>query len=539
MAMTKNFGSLIKEKASFYKQKALFIFKDRSVSYEEFQEKTSLIAAGLEGHGLKKGDRVAVHFSNCLEIVESYFAIGKAGAIAIPLNPMFTPREIKYVVNNSGARFLITSESSLATIQSVRNEMPSLEEVVVQSTEVHSDTISYRDLYGVTSDKLDGLDVDPDSVAMILYTSGTTGDPKGAMLTHNGLITNAEVMVETLGFRENDRSLCVLPLFHLFATAFDLLQMMCAGASTVIIEGKFDAETACQMIEKHKATVLIGVPTIFIYLINHPGRKKYDLTSLRIGDTGGGPVPVDLKLAFEKEVGMFLAESYGLTEMSPVVSVEIPGKERRIGSCGLTLPGLKTRVVDQNGKDVPPGEIGELVVSGAPHVMKGYWNMPDETAKTIKDGWLYTGDLVKKDKDGYIYVVDRVKDMIICGGYNIYPKEIEMVLYSHPAVLEAAVVQAFDNVKGEIPKAYIVLKPGDKITEKEMNQFCRENLAAYKVPRAFEFVESLPKTVTGKIRKVEMRKKRPGKTSAVVTCGSNARNELTCMIGIREGQNGK
>ena len=386
--------------------------------------------------------------------------------------------------------------------------MPTLEKVFVQAQGETPNCILYRNLYEGLSAGEDGLDVDPDTVAMILYTSGTTGAPKGAMLTHNGLITNSDVMVDTLGFTENDRSLCVLPLFHLFATAFDLLQMMCAGASTIIVEGKFDAETACQLIEKHKATVLVAVPTIFIYLINHPGRKNYDLTSLRIGDTGGGPVPVDLKLDFEKEVGMFLAESYGLTEASPVVCVERPGRERRLGSCGLTLPTIQTRVVDQDGKDVPPGEVGELIVSGYPHIMEGYWKMPEETAEAIRDGWLYTGDLVRKDEDGYIYVVDRVKDMIVCGGYNIYPKEIEMVLYSHPAVLEAAVVQAFDDVKGEIPKAYLVLKPGEKVTEKEMNKYCRENLAAYKVPRAIVFVDELPKTITGKIRKVEMREQK-------------------------------
>ncbi len=503
--MAKSFGLLIKEKAAKHKDKTLFIFKDQQVSYEAYQKKTSRMAAGLASYGLKKGDRVAVHFSNCLEIVESYFAVGKAGAISIPLNPMFTPREIKYVVNNSEAKFLITSEGFLPTLQSVRQEMPTLEKVIVQGTRDYPDTIPYRKLYEGVTKKVEGLDVDPDSVAMILYTSGTTGSPKGAMLTHDGLIENAEIMVNTLGFQPSDRSLCVLPLFHLFATAFDLLQMMCAGASTVIVE-RFDAEIACQVIEKYKASVLIAVPTIFIYLINHPGRKKYDLTSLRIGDTGGGPVPVDLKLAFEKEVGMFLAESYGLTEASPVVCVERPGQERRIGSCGLTLPGMETRVVEQEDKDVPPGEVGELIISG-PNVMKGYWKMPEETAKTLRGGWLHTGDLVRKDQDGYVYVVDRVKDMIICGGFNIYPKEIELVLYSHPSVLEAAVIGLKDDVKGEMPKAVIVLKPGEKLTEKEMNEFCRKNLAAYKVPRIIEFADSLPKTITGKIRKVDMREK--------------------------------
>jgi len=292
-------------------------------------------------------------------------------------------------------------------------------------------------------------------------------------------------------------------MFHLFAAAFDLLQMMTAGGSTILME-RFDPEKACQLIEKYRATVIIGVPTIFIYLINHPNRRRYDLNSLRIGDTGGGPVPVELKTRFEEEVGMALVESYGLTEASPVVCVERPGKERRLGSCGITLSGMETRVVDQNGKDVPPGEIGELILKG-PNVMVGYWKMPEETAKTVRDGWLYTGDLMKKDEDGYIYMVDRLKDMILCGGYNIYPKEIESVLYSHPSILEVAVVGVPDDVKGEIPKAFIVLKEEKSLTKEKINQFCRDNLAAYKIPREIQIVSELPKTTTGKIRKVDIR----------------------------------
>jgi long-chain acyl-CoA synthetase len=420
---------------------------------------------------------------------------------------MFTAREIKYIINNSEAKFIITSEDSLAKVLSIRGEMPTVQKIFVVGKGGQPDVIPYHKLYEGPTQEVQGLDVDPESISMVFYTSGTTGNPKGAMLTHNGLITNAEVMVETLGFTESDRSLCVLPFFHLFATMFGLLQMMCAGGSTVIVEGKFDEEIACRLIEKHKVTVLLGVPTIFIYLINYPGRRKYDLSSLRMGVTGSGPVPVTLKAQFEKDVGIVVVEGYGLTEAGPIVCIERPGGERRLGSCGLTLKGLETRVVDQNGKDVPPGEIGELIVKGYPYIMKGYWKLPKETSETLRDGWLYTGDLVKKDKDGYVYVVDRIKDMIVRGGYNIYPKEIEMVLYSHPSVLEAAVVGAFDEVLGEVPKAHIVLKPGENISKEEMDKYCRENLAAYKVPREIVFVDELPKTGSGKIRKVEIRER--------------------------------
>lgn len=498
-----NFGSFIKTLAKRHKGKTLFLFKDVEVSYEGHHKKTSRLAKGLVSEGLERGDRVCFLFPNCLEILECYFAVAKAGAISIPMNPMYTEREIQYIVNDSGAKFLITSEENAGKVLACRDGLPSLKRIIVSGAGEREGALPYRHLIERASGEVEGLDVDPDSVAMILYTSGTTGAPKGAMLTHRGLLENAQVMVDTLGFRETDRSLCVLPMFHLFAAAFDLLQMMTAGGSTVLME-RFDPEAACALIERHRATVLVAVPTIFIYLINHPGRTKYDLTSLRIGDTGGGPVPEKLKLEFEREVGMYLAESYGLTEASPVVCVERPGMERRPGSCGITLPGMETRVVDENDQPVPAGEVGELILRG-PNVMPGYWNMPEQTAKTLRGGWLHTGDLVKKDGDGYIYVVDRLKDMIICGGYNIYPKEIEMVLYSHPAVLEAAVIGVKDPVKGEIPKACIVLKPGERITGEEMSAFCRQNLAAYKIPRELEFLDSLPKTITGKIRKVEMR----------------------------------
>ena len=510
--MIKSFGYLISEKASKHPGKTLFIFRDDEISFKDFHKKTSRMAASLLGYGLNTGDRVAVHFGNCLEVVESYFAVGKAGAISIPLNPMFTAREIKYIINNSEAKFVITSEDFLAKVLSIRTEMPSVQKIFVAGKGGQSDTIQYYRLYEGIKQEVQGLDVDPESIAMIFYTSGTTGNPKGAMLTHKGLITNAEVMVETLGFTDSDRSFCVLPFFHGFATAFGLFQMMCAGGSTVIVEGKFNEEIACQVIEKHETTVLLGVPAMFIYLINHPGRSKYNLSSLRIGVTGGGPVPIELKVQFEKEVGIVVVEGYGLTEAGPIVCIEKPGRERRHGSCGLTLQGIETRVVDQNGKDVPPGEIGELIVKGYPYIMKGYWKMPKETSETLRDGWLYTGDLVRKDEDGYIYIVDRIKDMIVRGGYNIYPKEIEMVLYSHPSVLEAAVVGVFDEVMGEIPKAYIVPKIGENITKEEINEYCRENLAAYKVPREIVFVDKLPKTESGKIRKVEIREREKTKS---------------------------
>lgn len=493
-------GEFARERARRLGEKTLFLCGDTAMSYRAYDEHTDRLAGGLAELGLAPDDRVAVLLPNGLEIVETYAAVAKLGAVAVPLNPMFTPREIEYVVNNSGARVFVTSTRDAGRVLALRNRLPSLREIVVVGDEIPGAVQFAR--VAAAAPPASFPAVSGDAVAMILYTSGTTGNPKGAMLTHAGLLDNARAVVEAVGFHETDRSLCVLPLFHLFAIAFDFLQMMTAGASTVIVE-RFDAEVALRAIEQHKVSVLVGVPTMFIYLLQHPARRNHDISSLRIGDTGGGPVPSALKVQYEREVGMTLLESYGLTEASPVVTIERPGLPRREGACGITLPGMETRVVDGKGQDVPPGELGELLVRG-PNVMKGYFQMPQATAETIIDGWLHTGDLVRKDTDGYVYMVDRLKHMIICGGYNIYPKEIENVLHGHPAVLECAVVGLPDAVKGEIPKACIVLKPGVQVTEAEIKEFCRQSLAAYKVPRLIEFMVSLPKTATGKIRKGEL-----------------------------------
>ena len=493
-------GGFAQQQARRFGDTPLFFSGDEVVSYRGYDERTDRLAGGLARLGLRQGDRMAVLLPNGLPILDAYMGAAKLGAASVPLNPMFTPREIEYVVNNSRAKVMMASPREAERVQAIRDRLPSLAHVVVAGEAV-AGTLPYCQVASAAPLEVTAP-VDGDDVAMIAYTSGTTGHPKGAMLTHAGLLDNAAAVVEAVGFRGADRSLCILPLFHVFAIAFDYLQMMTVGASSVIVE-RFDAGVALRLIERHRATVLIGVPTMFIYILRHPDRPRHDLSSLRIGDTGGGPVPTALKTEYERDIGMVLLESYGLTEASPVVTIERPGLPRREGACGLTLPGMETKVVDATGQEVPPGELGEMLVRG-PNVMKGYFEMPEATTRTIVDGWLHTGDLMRKNADGHVYMVDRLKHMIICGGYNIYPKEIENVLHDHPAVLECAVVGVPDEDKGEIPKACIVLREGAHATEAEIKQFCRESLAAYKVPRVVKFLASLPKTATGKIRKGEL-----------------------------------
>jgi len=499
-------GDLIKARALDSGEKIAFIFKDRKMSYSELYERSKRLANGLARLGLRKRDHVAILFQNSFEIIESYFANALLGCVTIPLNPMYTGREIHYIVNNSESKALITKDSFYPNVAEIRDNLKELQHVIVQSEASLSGTHAYETLLKESWDEPPDVAVKPEDLAIALYTSGTTGVPKGVMLSHNGILLNAELTKDAIGYREDDRFAGVLPMFHSFAFSFDILQMMLVKASTAIF-GRFDIKDVVSGIEKYHCTSLAGVPTMFTYIYNYSDLNKYDLTCLRIGDCGGGPVPVELVEEFQERFGMTVVESYGLTEISPVACVERPNMERRLGSCGLVFPGMEPKIIDPSGDEVPDGDVGELVIKGPTHML-GYFKMPKETDEAIKDGWLYTGDLFRKDKDGYLYFVDRLKYMIVTAGYNIYPKEVENVLYAHPDVLEAAVIGIPDPAKGDIPKAYIVPRDDGKRNEKGIMDYCRKNLAAYKVPRIIEFVHALPQTASGKIKKYVLKEKK-------------------------------
>jgi len=356
-------------------------------------------------------------------------------------------------------------------------------------------------------------DVNPkEDVAVIQYTGGTTGFPKGAMLTHYNVVANAYQVAEwDPKASPNDIFMTVLPAFHIYGFTAANVGML-FNAKLVVIPDPRDIERVLKAIHKHRITTFAGVPTLFNAILNHPKVRKYDLSCVRVCISGAAPLPVEIKRRWEEITGGKIVEAYGLSETSPGVTANPCYGLNKPGSIGIPFPDTFAVVVDEDGTILPPGEIGELAVFG-PQVMKGYWNMEAETAKTLINGWFLTGDLAVVDEDSYFYIVDRKKDMIIAGGYNIYPREVEEVLYEHPAVLEAAVVGVPDPYRGETVKAYIVLKPEfkGKVTEKDFDKFCRERLAAYKVPRIYEFRDELPKTLVGKIlrralREEEMRK---------------------------------
>jgi long-chain acyl-CoA synthetase len=352
-----------------------------------------------------------------------------------------------------------------------------------------------------------GCSLRPDDLALLQYTGGTTGVAKGVMLTHANILAN--VMQISAWFPElrrgQERLVAILPFFHVFGMTVTMNWALFTG-STIILVPKFQVDEFLKLLQKSKPTIFPGVPTIFVAIVNHPKIADYDLSSIRFCITGSAPMPVEILTQFEKMTGSVIVEGFGLSESSPVTHVNPIGGVRKPGSIGLPVSDTDARLVplDLSDHDVPVGEEGELVVKG-PQVMKGYWNMPDETNQVLRDGWLYTGDIAKMDEDGYFYIVDRKKDMVIAGGYNIYPREIEEVLYMHPKVMDAVIIGIPDPYRGEIVKAFIVPKPGVALTEKEVLDFCRTRLAAYKMPRVVELREALPKTMVGKVLRRQLR----------------------------------
>lgn len=498
-------GGLLKYQAERFGDKPLYYFKDQKVAYGEFDDRTDIIASGLEKVGVGKGDRVGILLPNTHEVVESYYGIWKSSGVSVSLNPMFTEREIEYVINDSGAKYLVTADIFRDRVEAVRPKMTSLKGVIMVSPEAIPDTIPYAEI-ALGARRIGDKGIKPDDAAQIMYTSGTTGKPKGAVLPHNGFLATTAACTEAGYYTEDDCTVCSLPFFHAFAVLVFVMNVV-AGGNGVVIHERFDPEAVLQDFLRYGVTVFFGVPTMYSYLLAAFDPARYDVSKfkLRLGVTGAAPVPVHVMREFEKKFGMTIIEAYGQTESCGGITFERIDKERRVGSCGHALPGLEVKIVDENDNGLSHGEVGEIIMRG-PTTMKGYWNMPEANAETFRNGWLHTGDMARRDEDGYYYIVDRLRDMIITGGFNIYPKEIEDVLYAHPGVLEATVIGAPDALKGELAKAYVVLKEGEKVTENELDAFCRQKLAAYKVPRTYEFRDTpLPKNPQGKILKRVLR----------------------------------
>jgi len=524
---------LLRNAAKEYPKHKAIHFMGKELTFKQTFEKARNLAAYLQETGITKGDRVAVMLPNIPQTVISFYAIMLAGAIVVPVNPLYKEREIEFILNDSGAKAIITLDILYNRVKSVQ-EMTSVEQILVTSiseflpfpknlfypfiqkkeygyipnVKHEGNTHLLKNIWSLPTADLKEISIDfEEDLAIIQYTGGTTGFPKGVMLTHQNLVANTSMCRQWLYKLEKgkEKLLAIMPLFHVYGM-MTVLVLSVMEIYQMILLPKFDATTALKTIEKQKPTVFPGAPTIYIGLLNHPDINKYDLSSIVAAISGSAPLPKEIIDRFEEKTGGKLVEGYGLTEASPVTHVNFVWDHEIVkGSIGVPWPGTDAAVFSpETGEELPHGEIGELAVKG-PQVMKGYWNNPDETELVLKDGWLYTGDLCYMDERGYFYIVDRKKDTIIASGFNIYPREVEEVLYEHPAVQEAAVVGVKDSYRGETVKAFIVLKEGAQTSEDELNKYMRERIASFKVPRIYEFRKELPKSAIGKILRRELK----------------------------------
>jgi long-chain acyl-CoA synthetase len=465
---------------------------DAATTYQALDEASARVGGLLHERGLKTGDRVGIMMPNVAEVPVVYYGVLRAGGVVVPMNPLLKAREVAYYLGDSGAR-LMFAWHSFADPAKGGAAQAEAESIVV-------DAVSFPDLLASVAPDDQMADTGDEDTAVILYTSGTTGHPKGAELTHGNLISNTAVTcADIVQAHPDDVIFGGLPLFHVFGQTAALNVAVASGACLTLLP-RFDAGHALRIISGHRVTVFEGVPTMYVALLHAPDRADYDTSSLRMCVSGGAALPVEVLRGFEEAFGVPVLEGYGLSETSPVASFNHPDREQKPGSIGTPIRDVQMRAVDNEDHEVPQGEVGEIVIRG-PNVMKGYWQRPEATAEAVRGGWFHTGDLARIDEDGYFYIVDRKKDLIIRGGYNVYPREIEEVLYEHPAVAEAAVIGLPHPALGEEVGAAVALKPGAAITADELRDYVKGQVAAYKYPRHVWITDALPKGPTGKIVK--------------------------------------
>ena len=487
-----NLATTLANTAASHPDRIAVRLDEHALRYRDLDELSARAASWLRGRGIKAGDRVGLMAPNTLEFIELYYGILRAGAVVVPMNPQFKSREVGYYLADSGAA-LALAWHGVADQASAGARNAGTDLVLIEPADL-ADTLARSDPAPVITDRASS------DTAVILYTSGTTGQPKGAELTHANLISNIEVTRTTvLNLQPADVLMGALPLFHSFG---QVVAMGCAIASggCLTLLPRFDPARALEIIKRDRVTVMIGVPTMYAAILHGAAGSAGDVASLRVCVSGGAAMPVELMRAFEKHFGCMILEGYGLSETSPVASVNHPDRERKPGTIGQAIAGVEMRVQNDEGDPLPPGEIGEIAIRGD-NVMKGYWRRPQNTAEAMAGGWFRTGDLGRMDHEGYFSIVDRKKDMIIRGGLNVYPREIEEVLYEHPAVAEAAVIGVPDQMLGEEVAAVVTLKPGASAGPGELRDHVKRQLAAYKYPRHVWIVDELPHGDTGKVLK--------------------------------------
>jgi long-chain acyl-CoA synthetase len=504
-----NLGQLLEQRVSAEPGKHFLISEadGRRFTFAEFDAAVNRTARLLESQGIGKGDAVSLLMPNSAEYVIAYFACWKLGGIAGPINSLLKAHEVEFVISDSEAKALLVHSDFLPIIQSIRKELPTLQAVIQFDDEVRA-TKDFIDDFDISSStNLSVSDINLDSEAIIIYTSGTTGKPKGCLLTHGNLIANARQISQWLGFTKNDRLLSIMPLFHMNAVSVTTLSALYAGGSTVV-SPKFSASRFWQIISDFQVTSFGSVATMLSMLLSaYPEGIPKDLKTdqLRFAMCGSAPVPAEVLNRFEETFKCLVIEGYGLSESTCRSTFNPPDERRRAGSCGMAI-GNEMKVVDEEDREVANRELGEIVLRGD-NILKGYYKNEDATATAFRGGWFHTGDIGYRDEDGFFYIVDRKSDMIIRGGENIYPREIDEVLYQHPAVAAAATIGVTDPLYGEEVAAFVVLQDGSAINEEDLISFCRERLADYKCPKTVRFVGEIPKGPTGKLLKRELANK--------------------------------
>jgi len=473
---------------------------NRSITYQEWSRTVNRTARFLtEGLGVRMGDRVAILSHNCVEYLDLWFALGRIGGILQTLNWRLTAYELEGMLQEAEPVALIYGSEFAARVNALRDSVPSIRYWIALDQKAGWRDMRFQERDQFSDDPLPEVDLDWDDPWVICYTGGTTGLPKGAVLTHRAVTANAVNTIITWGLTADDVTILNAPLFHTGGLNVFTAPLVYVGGTSIVCKG-FNPDQVFDLIRDAGVTIFFGVPTMFIMLQQHPRWEEADFSHLKIVISGGAPCPMPV---FEKfwAQGVPFRTGYGLTEAGPNTFWLPPeDAQRKPGSVGFPLMHIDVRIVRPDGTDCDPGEVGELIIRG-PHMFAGYWNNPQATAETIRDGWLYTGDLAMRDEEGYHYIVGRLKDMIISGGENVYPAEVESILHSHPAVAEAALIGVPDEKWGEVGRAIIVLRPGAQATEEELITFCRERLASYKVPKSVIFVDELPKTAANKVDK--------------------------------------
>ncbi|OAS86658.1 MULTISPECIES: long-chain-fatty-acid--CoA ligase [Metabacillus] len=503
---------MLQQTVQFYGNHEAVSFYSIRLTYNEIAKMVFAFASSLQQSGVQKGDRVAIMLPNCPQYIVSYFGALTAGAIVTQINPMLVERELEYIVNDSDSETIVVLDALYPRIKAIqlRTNLKNIITVSLQPSEKNQpEDYTFDRFLAKQTGQVFPVECEPEhDIAVLQYTGGTTGRSKGAMLSHKNIVANA---VQSYEFFKDEivlgkeKCLTVIPLFHVFGMSSCMNLSILCGNSMIMLP-RFDLEEVLQTIKREQPSLFPGVPTMYVAITNHPNAEDYGIDSIRICNSGSAPMPVELLNEFERKTGAKILEGYGLSEASPTTHCNPAFEIRKPGTVGLGMPSTAYKIVDvgTGTQEVPIGKLGELIIKG-PQVMKGYWNMPEETAVTLRNGWLFTGDIARMDKDGYLSIVDRKKDLIIASGYNIYPRDIEEVLYEHPSVQEAVVIGVPDQYRGETVKAFIVLKAGKTATSDEIILYCRQHLAAFKVPKYIDFKEALPKTNVGKILRRALR----------------------------------